>query len=240
MGLVKGMPNSSSRMGIALGYGGVQGLAVLEYGTMGHTLYQYKKLAVNGQKVRCNYYSTHLKEQDLVMGSTKRLEQGVRALMLQPEVEAIAVIPSSLGEIIGVDLPGEIDLLNTILEIEKPLFAVGKGGLQHTFEEGLEMGLITLIQHLVQPCEKDKDINRFNVLGGCDFNGKVQNLENLKGRLEEEVKGNCHSLIPLHTSVQELKTCTGASFNVVIGQEGILAAEWLKKTFNMPYTYVQL
>lgn len=240
MGLVKGMPSPSSRMGIALGYSGVKGLAVLELGTMGHTLYQYKHFSIKDQSVRCNYYSTHMNEQDIIMGSANRLERAVVALIQKEVVEAIAVIPSSLGEIIGIDLAAEIDLLKTVLTIKKPLFSVDKGGLQYTFEDGLETALITLIQQLVEPSELSCEMGTFNILGGFHFNGLPLDVDRIKERLEKQTNGKCRSLIPLQTSIQDLRSCTRAAFNLVIGQDGILAAKWLEKNFQIPFTIIDL
>ncbi len=135
MGLYKQIPPRSSRMGILSVLIQMEGLAILEYGSMGHTLYQYKDAHMNNIPIKARCYSTHLKAYEIALGETQRLHEAIEALIEKPEIEAIALLPSSVGEMIGIDLEGEIAQGGNW---SKSVFTVPKGGFEYTYEEGVE------------------------------------------------------------------------------------------------------
>lgn len=240
MALVKHKPKPSSRMGITLGYSGVEGLSVLEYGSMGHTLYQYKMAGVLGQVVKCQYFSTHLSEKDIIMGSQSRLERALVHLLKEEKTQAIAVVPSSSLEITGFDLKAEVALIMSgDLENEKDVkvFTTGKGGLQYTFEEGLEEGLWALISTLSSPRNQTevRPFKAFNLLGGFGFEGPLLDLVATRKRLEDHYGGRVFTAVPLETDISHIKKLTTADFNVVLGDEALKTAQWLLQAYDMPY-----
>lgn len=142
MGLYKDNPPKSSRMGMLFILLQVKGLAILEYGSMGHTLYQYKDAYLRGIDIQANCYSTHLSEYDIALGDTQRLHDAINQLLTKEEVEAVILLPSSIGEMVGIDLQAEIEQGDY-----QGVFTLEKGGFEYSYEEGLEEAYTLIKDH---------------------------------------------------------------------------------------------
>ena len=113
MGLYRMTPPPSARMGALWTLGGVKGLGVVEYGAMGHMLYQSVVFGRLGAALRADIASTHIDEQDIATGRTRRLEQGVESLISRSRPGAVVLLPSIIPAVIGVDLDAVRDELQS-------------------------------------------------------------------------------------------------------------------------------
>lgn len=235
MPLVKTRPRPSSRIGLAYTCLGIEGLNVIECGSMGHTLYLYKEAYLKAIEVKCHFYSSHLNEHDLVLGMDQRLIKALEELKSKEVGEkVVALMPSSLGEITGFDLKG---LAQSGIEGQFKLVTFEKGGFDYSFEAGLEEGLFSLCKALVKNSEqvskKDTKIV-VNVLGGRHFE-HILDLDALSTEISEKYDCNINTFLPLSCSVSAIEKLTDADLNIVISKDAIKAAEFLKYEHQLDY-----
>lgn len=235
MPLVKTRPRPASRIGLAYTFLGIEGLTVLECGSMGHTLYLYKEAYLKEIEIKCHFYSTHLSEGDLVMGMDQRLIKGLRELEAkEASASVVALMPSSLGEMTGFDLKG---LAQSGIERQFKLVSFEKGGFDYSFEDGLEEGLYSLCRTLVkrseQAAKKDAKVI-VNVLGGRHFDNTLD-LKVLSSELYRKYDCHINTFLPLSSSVSAIERLTEADLNIVISRDAIKTAEYLKHEYQMSY-----
>ena len=77
MSLVRYLPTPSDRMGILWSLLSVEGSVILEYGPAGTTHYSMSLFGELGIDQENRLFSTHMSEDDVVMGDVTRLEQAL-------------------------------------------------------------------------------------------------------------------------------------------------------------------
>lgn len=233
MGLYKTAPPLSGRMGALWSLASVRDAAVIEFGCMGHMVYGrtfLHRMGVHGGHL----YSTHLGETDIAMGDTSRLFKTVRYLMDEERPNTIFLLPSSVPEIIGVDL----DALSRELSAQFPetrFFPVSAGGFGLRGHQGVEQTLLQLAGKLPKDSDKTQTPT-FNIIGSCAdmfrFGPDAAELSRLmEGAFH--VKPLC--VMTSDAGVAELERMGGAHMNLVIRREGEAAAQALQKRFGTPY-----
>ena len=141
MSLVRFLPVPSDRMGMLWSLLTIAEALVLEYGPSGTTHYSMGLYGNLGVQVMNRLFTTHLSEDDVIMGDVKRLEDSILELdkMYRPKVVFVAMNP--------------------------------------------------------------------------------------------------HTCLCCDTSVSKIEAMSGAELNIVVGNEGLGAAQWLEENFGIPYIY---
>lgn len=237
MGLEKVKAAPSSRMGMVFTLGSVGHLAVLEFGSMGHTIYQEKYMNQWPLKTRGVFYSTHIDEKDIALGISDRIGKAIKEIQKNSKIHAIALIPSSIGQITGVDLESILYELEDEGIIKCPVFTLNKGGFQYSVSDGIEEALYQLVVNLIDEestYEIEKDT--YNIIGACwDNEGLLPHLEKVKKIMNEKGFHQTNTLLTIDTTVEQVTRIRQAAVNVVIRPEGMKIAKWLKKQYDMPY-----
>lgn len=145
MPLYKSYPEPSGRMGLLWTLGLIKDAAILEFGSMGHMIYAEKWMSQTGMPKRSKLYATHLDEKDIALGITKRLENAVKEIAEQEEIKAIFLLPSSVPEMIGMDIGAMCEELQET--ISTPLIPLGAGNFKATKGDGIEEALYQLVKH---------------------------------------------------------------------------------------------
>jgi len=236
MGLHKFRPVASGRMGTLLTLATIKEAALLEFGSMGHMLYGRTLLERSGVREGCRLYSSHIDESDISLGDTRRIRRAAADIIQKDRPEVLFLLPSSVPEVIGTDLPaicGE-------LEEEFPdtlILPFRQGGFDVTYHKGVEEALLLLCKKITKSVPKTEKAT-FNILGSCaDFYNFRSDAREacriLKGAFDMEAL----CIMTSDACVKDIASLSGAHINIVLRQEGIKSAEYLKQQYGMPYVF---
>lgn len=234
MGLHKFKPGPSGRMGTLWTLASIRNAALLEFGCMGHMLYSRVFLNRAGVVNACKLYSTHIDETDIALGDTDRLSRTVADIAQRDNPPVLFVLPSAVPEIIGTDLPA----LCQELQPDYPnmrLLPLRYGGFDIDQHRGIQETLLYLVKMLPQNVPKTP-LPTFNLIGSCAdlfrFQADAAEITRIMGETFR-LKPLC--ILTSDTSVKQIEQMGGAHINLVFRQEGVPAAEELKKQFGTPY-----
>ncbi len=234
MGLHKFKPVPSGRMGILWTLASVKDAALIEYGCMGHMLYARTSLNRAGVPEACSLYSTHIDETDIALGGIGRIRKTIDYASKNNPAKVIFLLPSSVPQIIGTDLPA----ICNELQPEYPnirLIPFGYGGFDVTQYRGVQEALLLLARTLPEKTEKTQK-QTFNLIGSCADLFNFQADANEITRIMEgafNMKPLC--IMTSASSVEDIKNMGGAHINLTLRREGEPTAKQLEKDFGTPY-----
>lgn len=234
MGLHKFKPMPSGRMGILWTLASVKDAALVEYGCMGHMLYARAFLNRAGVPKACRLYSTHIDETDIALGGIDRIRKTIDYIAVNNAPKVIFLIPSSVPQIIGTDLPA----ICQELQPEYPnirLLPFGCGGFDVTQHRGIQEALLLIAGALPVKTEKTQETT-FNIVGSCadifNFHADANEIVRImEGAFN--IKPLC--IMTSDASVENIEKMGGAHINLVLRREGEPAAKQLQKDFGIPY-----
>ncbi len=233
MGLYKTAPPLSGRMGALWCLSGIAQSAVVEFGCMGHMAYGrtfLHRMGSFGGKL----YSTHIGETDIAMGDTSRLTSAVEWVSETQGIKTIFLLPSSVPEVIGIDLKALAQELSPQFP-DTRLIPLTAGGFDVCGHKGVELTLLELCKTF--PKEMPLSVQpSFNIIGSCAdmfrFHADAAEI----ARLASGALGMEHlCTMTSGTSISKLETMGAAHLNFVIRREGEAAAKYLKERFGTPY-----
>lgn len=75
-------------------------------------------------------------------------------------------------------------------------------------------------------------------MGCCADEYLIENdIKEIQRTLSEMFDYHCRMSYPLNTSLREIRFAAEAEFNIVLRQEALPAAIWMKERFNIPYVF---
>lgn len=235
MSLCRYLPTPSERMGILWSLLEIKEAIVLEFGPAGTTHYSIGVISNLGIEVSGNLYSTHLDEDDVIMGDTKRIEEALLEIDREYKPKYIFVLGSAVSSIIATDLKG----ICTSMEdtINAKMIAFEGGGFRGDYALGLKEALETLAVKIVKQCKEEKT-NTFNIIGACSEEYRVRsNVEEIKNIMKECFDYNIGTAFTINTSITDIENAGTAGINLVIRNEGIKAANIIEEKTGTPYLY---
>lgn len=235
MSLVRFLPTPSDRMGIIWSLLAVQGAIVLEYGPAGTTHYSMGLYGGLGLRFQNRLFTTHMSEDDVVMGDVSRLEDAIVELDKSYAPKVIFVVASSVTAVIGTDIKGVCRYMQN--EVQAKLIAFEQGGFRGDYSVGLVETYKLLVKNLPQ---KDVKVQNgvYNIIGASAWRYRMaSDIIEVKSLLKEALGLECNACLCCDTSVEELQAMGKAQVNVVLGNEGLAAAKLLQEKFGTPYVY---
>ncbi|MFT4146825.1 MAG: nitrogenase component 1 [Mobilitalea sp.] len=250
MPLYKNMPEPSGRMGLLWTLGLVKDGAVLEFGSMGHMIYAEKWMSQTGIANRGRLYTTHLDEKDIALGITKRLEKAVEEILEEKEMKAIFLLPSSVPEMIGIDLEAIKDEL-AYNHPQIPILSFGEGNFKVGKSKGVEEALYQLVKYFPEYkseyCKEElkdggkddkKQKQYFNIFGSiCDTARFASDAREIKRIMEGAFHMEAICSLTSEVKVEDLYHMDEAAINLVLRKEGLKAAKLLEREYGIPYLY---
>ena len=235
MSLVRFLPTPSDRMGIIWSLLAVQGAIVLEYGPAGTTHYSMGLYGGLGLRFQNRMFTTHMSEDDVVMGDVTRLEDAIVELDKNYAPKVIFVIASSVTAVIGTDIKGVCRYMQN--EVKAKLVAFEQGGFRGDYSIGLAETYKLLVRNLPK-----KDVAQkagvYNIIGASVWRYRMESdIWEIKSLLSEALELSCNACLCCDTSVEELEDMGRAQVNIVLGNEGLAAAKYLQEKFGTPYVY---
>ena len=101
MSLVRYFPTPSDRMGILWSLMTIQQSIIIEYGPAGTTHYGIGFYSTLGVDQENRLFTTHMSEDDVVMGDVTRLEEAILEVDSSFHPEVIFIVASSISAVIG-------------------------------------------------------------------------------------------------------------------------------------------
>ncbi|MFV0414239.1 MAG: nitrogenase component 1 [Oscillospiraceae bacterium] len=234
MGLHRFKPLPSGRMGTLWALATIRNAAVVEFGCMGHMLYSGVTLENSSVRNACKRYSTHIDETDIALGGTGKLAATIANVVEKDNPRLIFLLPSSIPEVNGTDLPAEAKTLQKLYS-ETLLLPFGHGGFEATQHQGIKGALLLLAKALPKETARTPRPT-FNIIGSCADLFRFQADANEILRIMEGAFGaKPVCVFTSNTSVQQIENMASAHLNLVIRREGEAAAEHLQKRFGTPY-----
>ncbi|PWJ51838.1 nitrogenase component 1 [Faecalicatena contorta] len=233
MGLYKTVPPLSGRMGALWCLSGIADSAVIEYGCMGHMAYGRTFLHRMGS-YGGHLYSTHIGETDIAMGDTSRLSRAIEWVSEKEGIKTIFLLPSSVPEVIGVDLEAIAQELSPQFP-DIVLIPFTAGGFDTWGDKGIEMTLLKLAETLPDnPVRTQKP--SFNIIGSCADMFRFQADASEMARLVSGAFDMEHlCTMASRTSISKLEHLGDAHINLVVRREGEAAAKYLRRRYGTPY-----
>ena len=235
MSLVRFLPTPSDRMGIIWSLLAVQGAIVLEYGPAGTTHYSLGLYGGLGLRFQNRMFTTHMSEDDVVMGDVTRLEDAIVELDKNYAPKVIFVVASSVTAVIGTDIKGVCRYMQN--EVKAKLVAFEQGGFRGDYSIGLSETYKLLVRNLPQKdVAQEKGV--YNIIGASMWRYRMESdIWEIKSLLSEALGLSCNACLCCDTSVEELEDMGQAQVNIVLGNEGLAAAKYLEEKFGTPYVY---
>ena len=235
MSLVRFLPTPSDRMGIIWSLLAVQGAIVLEYGPAGTTHYSMGLYGGLGLRFQNRLFTTHMSEDDVVMGDVTRLEEAIIELDKSYAPKVIFVVASSVTAVIGTDIKGVCRYMQN--EVKAKLVAFEQGGFRGDYSVGLAETYKLLVRNLPQK-DVAQEAGVYNIIGASAWRYRMaSDIWEVKSLLDEALELSCNACLCCDTSVEELEDMGLAQVNIVLGNEGLAAAKYLQEKFGTPYVY---
>ncbi len=235
MSLTRFLPQPSDRMGILWSLLNIQDSVIVEYGPAGTTHYSmglYGELGIDQEN---RLFTTHLREEDVVMGDTSRLEKALVEVDQNFCPPVIFVVASSCSAVIGTDLRGVCTMVQP--KVKARLITFEQGGFRGDYAAGLLEAYRLIAGRLVTPCEAGgKQPGTFNILGASigAYRCKADVLE--VERLMAEAFGmKLHAALCLDTTLESIASMGSAEVNLVLRPEALPAAKLLQEKCGTPY-----
>ena len=235
MSVVRFLPTPSDRMGIIWSLLAVQGAIVLEYGPAGTTHYSMGLYGGLGLRFQNRMFTTHMSEDDVVMGDVTRLEDAIVELDESYAPKVIFVVASSVTAVIGTDIKGVCRYMQN--EVKAKLVAFEQGGFRGDYSIGLAETYKLLVRNLPKK-DVAQEAGVYNIIGASAWRYRMaSDIWEVKSLLDEALGLSCNACLCCDTSVEELEDMGLAQVNIVLGNEGLAAAKYLQEKFGTPYVY---
>ena len=235
MSLVRFLPTPSDRMGIIWSLLAVQGAIVLEYGPAGTTHYSMGLYGGLGLRFQNRMFTTHMSEDDVVMGDVTHLEDAIVELDKSYAPKVIFVVASSVTAVIGTDIKGVCRYMQN--EVKAKLVAFEQGGFRGDYSIGLAETYKLLVRNLPKK-DVAQEAGVYNIIGASAWRYRMaSDIWEVKSLLDEALGLSCNACLCCDTSVEELEDMGLAQVNIVLGNEGLAAAKYLQEKFGTPYVY---
>lgn len=235
MSLCRYLPVPSDRMGIIWSLLSVNNSIVLEYGPAGTTHFSmgfYGTLGVDWQQ---RLFTTHMNEDDVVMGDVTRLEEAIIELDQSYEPKVIFVVASSISAVIGTDIKGVCNYMQR--EVKAKLVAFEQGGFRGDYSVGLTEVYKLLVNNLPQR-EAIVQKKTYNIIGASMGSYRAaSDVWELQNLMREAFGYEMRTCLCHETSVEAIGAIGGAELNLVMRQEGLAAAQILQKNFATPFIF---
>ena len=233
--LYKYLPLPSDRMGVIWALATIKGAYIIEYGPAGTTHYALEGLMQYNGELQAKLYTTHLEENDIIMGDSSRLADTIREVDGRHSPPVIFVLASSLSSIVGADIESICHELRD--EVQAKLICFTGGGFRGDYTQGLREVLTVLAGQIVK-APQEKLRGTYNIIGGTlDAYNYAADLQEIQQIMSAGFGYRLHTVFTANTSIKEIEQASQAEFNLVLRSEGIDCAEILQEKYGMPYVY---
>lgn len=233
MSLTRYLPLPSDRMGILWNLLSIEESIVVEYGPAGTTHFSMSLFGELGVDNENRLFTTHMSEDDVVMGDVSRLEKALVEIDEAYHPRVLFVVASSIASVIGTDIKGVCNYMAD--RVKARLVAFDQGGFRGDYSMGCQAVWKLLAEEFPGPCAK-KDAAVCNLLGVSAGSYRMRSdVWELKELLKEAFGMTVKTSFCCDTSVSAMEQAGCASVNLVLRDEALPCAEILKERCGTPY-----
>lgn len=233
MSLIKYAALPTARMSVFYIASNYTDLAIIDFSTSGHGLYNYGHLPRLSPSVPYDLekriYSVHLTEVDIALGDTSRLFLAVEEAK-NAGFKNVLLLPSSIAAVIGFDLDAYADEASRKYGVN--VFAVHTD-LSDDFYVGSWCFMLTAARTFCKSAAKSD--KTFNLLGGSPSWQAKASHRALSGALEKRLGLDCVFDNLNIGEINAWSSAASASMNIVTSESALPAAEYIKVKYGTPY-----
>ena len=236
MALIRNFPVPSDRMAIISTLLNIEDAVVLEYGPEGTTHFSMNFFNKLGQEYPDRLFTTGVDDSDIVMGDTEHLERGILELDALYSPKAVFVLTSSVTSIIGTDIAGICDSLQS--KVHCRLIPVNTSGLSADYSAGLRKIYLQLAELFVRPVAA-KQRGRYNILGATSLHYRAESdICEIERLLRESFGCELLHCLAMDMTTEAIAELGSAELNIVLSNEALPCAEYLQSVTGTPYVYL--
>ena len=232
MSLTRFLPTPSDRMGILWSLLPIDNTVILEYGPAGTTHFSmglFLELNIDQEN---HLFTTHMSEDDVVMGDTRRLEDAIVEIDKNLSPKAIFVVASSVAAVIGSDIKGVCSYMQK--KVKAKLITFEQGGFRGDYSSGLKETYTMLVKEVCvdEPQKNDKKVNLIGFSMGAYR--ALSDRHELKTLLKRAFNLEIGAVLCGKTDIADIENMGGNVLNIVLSEEGRNAAELLNSRYGTP------
>ena len=238
MQLCKYFPVANDRMGVIWSLASIENACIIEFGPAGTTHYAVEGIGSLNGSDNAKIYSTHMDQSDITFGKYDRLEKAIVEVDVNVKPKYIFVMASSISSIIGADIESVCFMLED--KVNAKLIPITTGGLKNDYNVGIEFILETLVKEVTLD-NLLRDSNKYNIIGSnIDKYNFLSDLKEVKRIMKDLFNKDVNTIFTSNTSIEDIEKASNASLNIVLRKEGLKAAKYMEKKYNIPYVYSKL
>lgn len=232
MSLTRFLPTPSDRMGILWTLLTVKDSVVLEYGPAGTTHFSVGLFGSLGESVENRLFTTHMSEDDVVMGDVTRLEKAILEIDKKYSPNVIFVVSSSVAAVIGSDIKGVCSYMQE--KVNAKLISFEQGGFRGDYSTGIAETYRLLVNELAVEDVKEKE-ETYNIIGLSMGSYRAESdLNELKYLLRKSFGLEARAVLCGDVTTEEIGKMGSAAVNIVLREEGVKAAKILESRYGTP------
>ncbi len=234
MSLCRFYPTPSDRMSIIWSLMPIGNAVVLEYGPAGTTHFGGGFYSSLGLELGRSLFTTHISEDDVVMGDVTRLENAILELDEAYHPEVIFVVAAAVIAVIGTDIAGVCHYMQE--KVSARLISFEEGGFRGDYTYGLRSVYRMLAREIAEKSEPKP--KTYNILGASAGSYRIRSdVWEIKNLMREAFGYECGCVMGLECDISDVRRMGGAELNLVLRTEAVEAAEILKEKCGTPYIY---
>lgn len=234
MSLTRFYPIPSDRMAVIWSLTPIRDAVVLEYGPAGTTHFGSGLYSSLGIQTGGVLFTTHISEDDIVMGDVSRLENAILEVDRAYHPKIIFVVASAVIAVIGSDIAGVCRYMQE--RVQARLISFEEGGFRGDYTYGLRSVYRMLAREVVKPMPRRE--KTYNILGASAGSYRIKSdVWEIQNLMREAFGWECAYAMGMEARVEEIENAGGGALNLVIRREALEAAQSLSETCGIPYCY---
>lgn len=234
MSLCRFYPAPSDRMAIIWSLMPIGNAVVLEYGPAGTTHFGGGLYSSLGLELGRSLFTTHISEDDVIMGDVSRLENAILEIDEAYHPEIIFVVAAAVIAVIGTDIAGVCHYMQE--KVNARLISFEEGGFRGDYTYGLRSVYRMLANEVVKPV--GKKANTYNIIGASAGSFRVRSdVWEIHNLMHEAFGYECGCVMGLECDVNDVESIGEAEINLVMRTEALEAAEIIKQNCGTAYYY---
>lgn len=234
MSLCRFFPTPSDRMSIIWTLMPIGNAVVLEYGPAGTTHFGGGLYSSLGLELGRSLFTTHISEDDVIMGDVTRLEQAILEIDEAYQPEIIFVVAAAVIAVIGTDIAGVCHYMQE--KVSARLISFEEGGFRGDYTYGLRSVYRMLAREVVTRGVKTE--KTYNILGASAGAYRVRSdVWEIQNLMREAFGYECNCVLGLECDVKDIGQIGGCSLNLVIRNEALEAGKIIEEAYGVPFYY---
>ena len=233
MSLTRLFPTPSDRMSIMWTLMPIEDAVVLEYGPAGTTHFGNGLYMSLGIRTENHIYTTHISEDDVIMGDVSRLEAAIEEIDEAYAPRVIFVVGSASVAVIGTDVKGVCSYMQE--RVNARLIAFDDGGFRGDYSFGLKAAYDLLARELVRET-REKDPDSYLILGASlgeyRCRSDVWEIQNL---MREAFGMECRCCFGMESEIKDFEEAGKTALALVLRPEAESAAALLMQKHSVPF-----